>query len=120
MIQEDEEIEERIMMKIVVDAYSREERAMGWYYYINDNLEFPFRAKCINKRSISPLKVGQEVKVIGMPDERECECDMFVTIEYGKDALGVPLSQLEIIDDNPVSKKIITDWHYWIKMGYEF
>jgi len=55
-----------------------------------------------------------------MLDESECECDMFVIIEYGKDALGVPLPQLEIIDDKPASNRIISDWHYWIEMGYEF
>ncbi len=120
MVKENEEIEERIMMEIVLDAYSREERALGWYYYINDNLEFPFQAKCINKRSISPLKINQEVKVVGMPDDNECECDMFVSIEYGQEVLAVPLSQLEIIDNKPASKRIIDDWHYWIEMGYEF
>ena len=29
--------EERIIYGIVVDAYTREERAMGWYYYLEDN-----------------------------------------------------------------------------------
>jgi hypothetical protein len=98
MMQQDEATEERIIAEIVVDCCSREERAMGWYYYISDNLRFPFQAKCISNRSISPLKIGQEVKVIGMPDENECECEIFVIIEYGKDAWGVPLSQLEMMN----------------------
>lgn len=36
--------EHRIEMEIVVDAYGSEERAMGWYYYLEDKLEFPFKA----------------------------------------------------------------------------
>ena len=36
----DEEREERINMKIVVDAYGPEERAMGWYNYLDDTLHF--------------------------------------------------------------------------------
>ncbi|MFZ1061286.1 MAG: calcium-binding protein [Candidatus Rokuibacteriota bacterium] len=53
-------------MEIVVDAYDEQERAMGWYYYLQDQLRFPFTATCIAKRSISQ------------------------------------------------------DWHYWVKMGYQF
>ena len=31
-------------MEIVVDAYDSEEQAMGWYSYLEDNLQFPFQA----------------------------------------------------------------------------
>jgi len=44
--------ERRISMEIVVDAYTESERAMGWYYYLEEGLQFPFRARCI-KRSLS-------------------------------------------------------------------
>ncbi len=43
----DEVREERIMMEIVVDAYGPEEQAMGWYYYLEGQLQFPFLAHCI-------------------------------------------------------------------------
>ena len=65
-VRKDEIRENRIMMEIVVDAYGSEERAMGWYYYLDDTLSFPFHAKCITKRAISPLRIGAEVEVIGM------------------------------------------------------
>ncbi len=55
----DEEREKRIMMEIVVDAYGEEERALSWYYYLEEKLQFPFRAKCIAERSISPLRVSE-------------------------------------------------------------
>lgn len=32
--------EDRITMEIVVDAYGSDERAMGWYYYLEDKLNF--------------------------------------------------------------------------------
>ena len=38
----DEEREQRIAMEIVVDAYTPEEQAMGWYYSLEDRLHFPF------------------------------------------------------------------------------
>jgi hypothetical protein len=44
--------EDRILMEIIVDAYGPEEQAMGWYYYLEDTLSFPFRATCIAERVI--------------------------------------------------------------------
>ncbi len=43
------EIENRIEMEIVVDAYDKSERAMRWYYYLQDNLATPFKAECIQR-----------------------------------------------------------------------
>ena len=54
MVEEDSVREERITMEIVVDAYGLEEQAMGWYYYLQDKITFPFTASCITKRRSSP------------------------------------------------------------------
>ena len=59
-------------MEIIVDAYGPEEQAMGWYSYLEDKLDFPFRAKCINERVISPLREGDKVEVTGMAPESDC------------------------------------------------
>ena len=117
----DPDREHRISMDIVVDAYDEHERAMGWYYYLQDHFQFPFTATCVAKRAISPLKVKDEVEVIGMPCEDECMHEMFVTIRWEKEGLAVPLSQLESIagTDNE-TMQAVDDWHYWAKMGYEF
>lgn len=117
----DEEREQRITMEMIVDAYDSQERAMGWYSYLQDRLRFPFTATCIAKRSISPLRVKDEVDVIGMPSEDECEHEMFMTIRWEEDGLAVPLSQLKPINAaDEQSKQAVEDWHYWVKMGYEF
>ena len=117
----DEEREQRITMEMIVDAYDSQERAMGWYSYLQDRLQFPFTATCIAKRSISPLRVKDEVDVIGMPSEDECEHEMFITIRWEEDGLAVPLSQLKPINAaDEQTKQAVADWHYWVKMGYEF
>lgn len=109
------------MMEIVVDAYDEQERAMGWYYYLQDQLQFPFTATCIAKRAISPLKVKDEIEAIGMPGEDECEHEMFVTIRWEKDGLALPLSQLKpIAGTDEKTRQAVEDWHYWVKMGYQF
>ncbi|MBI3946468.1 MAG: calcium-binding protein, partial [Armatimonadetes bacterium] len=90
--------EERIRNEIIVDAHDAQERAMGWYYYLDDQIKFPFTAACTARRRTSPLHVGDEVEVIGMPGEEECGHEMFVTIRWEKEGLAVPLSQLRAVD----------------------
>ena len=62
--------EERIDYEIVVDAYGPEERAMGWYYYLEDKLCFPFRAKCTVSQVVSPLKKGETVEFCDLHQKR--------------------------------------------------
>jgi hypothetical protein len=116
----DPEREERISMEIVVDCYNESEQAMGWYYYLQDRLQFPFTAHCIAKRATSPLRVKDEVEVIDMAPEEECEHEMFVMIRWEKDGLGVPLAQLKPIAAKKRTVQASEDWHYWVKRGYQF
>ncbi len=119
-VEKDEAREYRIDMEVVVDAYDEVERALGWYYYLDEKLTFPFLAKCIAKRAMSPLRVGDEVKVVGMPSEEECEHEMFVTIRWERKKLAVPLFQLEVIDADGQTREAVEDWHYWVNRGYQF
>lgn len=116
----DQDRETRIENEIVVDAYDASERAMGWYYYLDEKLQFPFTARCIKARPISPLKVGDEVEVTGMPPEEECEHEMFVMIRWERPGLAVPLAQLKVGSADESTRQAIEDWHYWVKKGYEF
>jgi hypothetical protein len=118
--EKDEAREKRIIFDIVVDAYGPEEQAMGWYYYLEEKLNVPFRARCVEEREVSPLSVGDEVEVVGMPPERECESEMFVSIAWGKRTLAVPLAQLEVVDADEETDEAVSDWHYWVARGYSF
>ena len=93
---EDEAREERIALEIVIDAYDRDERVTGWYCYLQDILTFPFLARCVARRAISPLEVGDEIEVLGIAPEEECQCEMFVSVPWERRDLAVPLSQLEV------------------------
>jgi len=112
--------EYRIAMEAIVDAYGPEEQAMGWYYYLDDKIQFPFEARCIATRPISPLKVGERVRVIQMAPEDECMREMFVEIEWQKRTFGVPLAQLQPLELDEDTQEAIADWHYWVARGYEF
>lgn len=82
--------EDRITMEVVVDAYDASERANGWFGYLENELGFPFTARCIDRRAISPLQVGDEVEVVSMAPADES------------------------------TDVAIADWHYWVEQGYQF
>jgi hypothetical protein len=119
-VNRDEEREERISMEIVVDAYDEGERAMGWYYYLQDKLQFPFKAHCILDRKVSPLAVGDQVEVVDMAPEDECLHEVMVEIKWGKKNLAIPLAQLKPFDVDDETQEAVDDWHYWVGMGYGY
>ncbi len=53
--------EDRIHNQAIVDAYGPEEQAMSWYYYLDDKIRFPFQAKCIAPKVVSPIRKGDTV-----------------------------------------------------------
>ena len=100
-VKQDEAREYRITMEAIVDCYGPEEQAMGWYYYLQDRITSPFKARCIEERSISPLREGEEVDVKSMADEEDCEKEMFVMTEWKGRSLGMPLRIL-LDEDVPI------------------
>jgi hypothetical protein len=116
----EEEREHRITMEIVVDAYDAQERAMGWYCYLQDQLQFPFTATCIAERDISRCNSRMRSRSTKWLAKNECEHEMFVTIRWEKKGLAVLLTQLKLIDGTEEqTREAVADWHYWVEMGYE-
>lgn len=112
--------EERIEMEVVVDAYGPEERAMGWYCYLEESLAFPFEARISIELPTSPLNIGDKVEVLGMAPDTVCETDMFVWVRWPKRKLAVPLSQLVPLINDEATNEAVADWHYWVSHGYAF
>ncbi len=114
----DDERERRIAMEIVVDAYGPEERAIGWYTYLDDALQVPFLARCVAERATSPLRIGDEVEVVGMAPEDVCEHEMFVLMPWERRTLAVPLAQVAAAHADEPTRRAIEDWRYWVERGY--
>ena len=112
--------EERIFMEAVVDANGPEEQAMGWYYYLDDKVSFPFTAECIAINKRNPLELGERVTVLQMTGEDYCEHDMYVDISWKGKILAIPLGQIKPLNTDEDSVEAISDWHYWVKQGYTF
>jgi hypothetical protein len=110
----------RIHNEVIVDAYGPEERAMGWYSYLDGKMRFPFQARCVVTRVVSPLRKGETVEVRCMAPEEPCSSDMLVLIGWQGRNLAVPLSQLAAIDPDEPTAEALRDWHYWVAQGYPF
>ncbi len=112
--------EERIHDEVIVDTYGPEEQALGWYYYLENKMRFPFQAKCLAAKVVSPLRKGEVVEVRRLAAEDACASDMLVLIRWQGRNLAVPLSQLAAVDADESTAETIGDWHYWVAQGYRF
>jgi hypothetical protein len=112
--------EHRILYEAVVDCYDEVERAMGWYYYLEQVLAFPFQAQCQSVRKTSPLAVGEIVRVVSLADEDDCMSEVMVDVEYDRGTISVPLVQLTCITQQEATCQGIGDWHYWVARGYRY
>jgi len=108
--------EDRIYNEAIVDARP-EEQAMSWYYYLEDKISFPFQARCLAAKAVSPLRKGETVEALRMAIEDACEHDMFAQIRWQGRKMAVPLSQLEAIGVDESTQEAVGDWHYWVAQG---
>ena len=112
--------EERIRNEVIVDAYGPQEQAMGWYYYLDGKMRFPFQARCTVTRTVSPLRKGETVEVRRMAPEEACSSDMHVLIRWQGRNMAVPLSQLAAVDPDEATAQALGDWYYWVARSYLF
>jgi hypothetical protein len=123
-VEREENREHRIATEIIVDAEDKEDRAMGWYYYLEETLNFPFMAKWKKKSRKSPTPEEKQVEVLGMAPDDECLKDMYVEVAdiNGKedDVYSAKLSEIQPIDVDTETQEAIADWLYWLARGYKF
>ncbi len=93
---------------------------MGWYYYLEEKLRFPFTATCIKRRVTSPFKIGESLSVTGLAPEDDCMSEIIVLTTWHDRSLGVPLAQLRPRKVDADTQEGIEDWHYWVAMGYQY
>jgi hypothetical protein len=110
--------EDRIHEEAIADAHGPEEQAMGWYYYLESKIHFPFSAKCIAAHPFSPLRKGETVSARRLAPEHLCAHDMLVRVAWQGRNFAIPLSQLLPVATDPSTQEAIADWHYWVARGY--
>ena len=103
--------------EIIVDCYDEYEMAMGWFYYLSENMSFPFKAKISVENSVGSLKKEDIVNVVELinSDEEMISIDDFkatVGIEYGEHIYDISLEMLEGIDCDMQTDEVIKVWRY--------
>ena len=109
--------EDRIHNEAIVDA-SPDEQAMSWYYYLESKISFPFQAKCLATKVVSPLRKGETVEVVRMAPDEVCEHEMLVLVRWQGRTMAAPLAQLTAVDPDESTAEAIGDWHFWVAQGY--
>jgi hypothetical protein len=109
---------DRIEDEIIVDCYDEYEVAMGWFYYLNDNLKFPFNASIVGDIKVGSIKEGDRVIVTEFvnSDEDDVSIEDFVAtvgIEKGEHIYDIPLENIKSVDCSDDTFNVIEDWRYW-------
>ncbi|MEM6822733.1 MAG: calcium-binding protein [Verrucomicrobiota bacterium] len=102
-----------ITYDVIVDCYNETEQAMGWYYYLQDHLLFPFEA-CIIDDPDLPFS-GAKVTVIALASEEACSNGIYIIAKNKSDCKMI--LQLEHIRSDELEKDTpnpISLWKYWI------
>jgi len=84
---------------------------------VEGKIRFPFQAKCIVAKVVSPLLKGETVEVRSLAPEDACTSDMLVLIRWQVRKMAVLLSQPLAIKDDESTIEAIGDWHYWVAQG---
>ena len=110
---EDAAREHRFSYEVFVDAYTEEEQALCWYYYLEGKLNFPFRAYW-----------GKQVfDVVGMSGEEDVDADVELGVCYRDgdpdDIFPVLAAELDPIESDAQTVEALADLQYWIQVhGY--
>ena len=83
---------------------------MSWYYYLESKISFPFQAKCLATKVVSPLRKGETVEVVRMAPEK-LRADMLVLVRWQGRTMAVPLAQLTAVDPDESTAEADGDWH---------
>src|SRR6516164_1912206 len=98
----------------------RKSRPWDGICYLDDKIRFPFQAKCIAVKVVSPLRKAETVQVLRMAPEDACAADMLVLIRWQDRTMAVPLSQLAGVKVDSSIAEAIGDWHYWVRSAIPF
>ena len=111
----EEAIKYKIDYEIIVDCYDEYEVSMGWYYFMEETIKFPFRAKAKLKKRNGTIE-QQEIKVVGLASDEEgfMKKDFDFEIEVGEHISRIAYSKLSNIKALPETIDAFMIWNYWI------
>ncbi len=109
--------DEKIRNEVVVDCRDDYEQNMSWFYYLEEELEFPFIAyvpvKLIEQTA---GQVCRKVNVIGLKEtDFGDKFELKVETEFDRYIMEFPLAVLRDIRASDEVIEAIELWQYWAK-----
>lgn len=109
-----EEMQNKIDYEIIVDCYDEYEISMGWYYYMEESLKFPFKAMVKLKMAHGKMKLT-EIIVTGLASDEEgfMGNDFDLEMLAAEHLSNVSYSQLSKIKETDETLEALAVWDYW-------
>lgn len=117
MSKKNELYEDKLYDEILVDCKDVYEQNMSWYYYVSDELEFPFKAKIEMKKRNGQTELI-EVEILDLSEDLsnfEESFDLKVDIELNEYIIEVPLMNLKDVQGSEQTIEVVEIWKYWKK-----
>lgn len=116
------EIRNKIDYEIIVDCYEDHEVNMGWYYFFENTLEFPFEAEVATKLRNGNTAI-MTVDVLGLAtnegdfDSRQ-EIAFQISPKKSEMIWDVGISKLKSIKANIAVRDAFEIWNFWESGNY--
>jgi len=108
--------EEKLHNEILVDCEDDYDQNRSWFYYVQDELDFPFVAS-IKVRKKSGGEIMKKVKALEFSTADanfDRNFDIKIAIEFDEYIIEIPMSKLQDIEANEGTIDTIETWKYWI------
>ncbi len=113
------EIKQIIDFEVVVDACDDDEVNMGWYYFMAESLQFPFKAVATIKKRNGTTEERTVDVVEDATDGDRFKCQAYyVNVDLDGVLMKVEVGDLKPINASEETLKAITVWKYWLENGY--
>jgi hypothetical protein len=106
--------ENRIINEVIVDCYDEIEEMMGWYYYMNDTLQFPVKADVrLQVKGGGTEIIAVEIVEIDPKSETGQAVRLGVVEAGSKRVQYVSPEAIVRLNTSAGNKEVINDWLYW-------
>ena len=109
---QDAERQYRINYEIIVDCYGEAEENMGWYYYFEDNLEFPIEA-IIKLHKQDGKAEGVPIRIISIASKEEAEPRLGYVLPGSDYIHTIGIEDIVKVITNETNLQALNDWRYW-------
>lgn len=109
---QDAERQHRIDYEIIVDCYDEVEENMGWYYYFEENLEFPIEAIIKLRKQDNKVEVVP-IRIISIASKEEEEPRLGYVLQGSDYIHSIRIEDIVKVVTNENNLQVLNDWRYW-------